>query len=314
VHVATHSHPHNLIGSRLRRAFLLTIVVLVVEVFAGYVANSLALVSDAGHIFTDAFSLGLAWFATRLSARPPDERNTFGYHRSGILAALVNASVLLLITGAIAVEAIIRLQHPEHVAGGVVIGAALVALAVNSYIAIELRADGVVNLNVRAALLHVVGDIVASGGVVLVGLAILLWHLNALDPVLSLAIAVLIAYGAWQIVRDGTSILMESAPAGLDPDEIRAAMLEVPGAEDIHDLHVWALADGYHLLSAHVSVPDQSLSDSANLLANLKLLLRRRFHIDHATIELECVDCTLPLHRPIRFESAAAEHDQVLHE
>lgn len=284
-------------------------VILVVEAVAGYLSNSLALMSDAGHILTDAFALGLAWFATRLSALPADERNTFGYSRSGILAALVNAAVLLLITVVISVEAVLRVQQPEHVAGGLVIGAATIAFLVNSYIASALRHQGEHNLNVRAALLHVIGDIAASIGVIVAGVIILIWHAYLVDPLLSFLIAALIAYGAWQIVRDTAAILMESTPAGVNLDELRAAMQEVPGVEDVHDLHVWALSDGLRLLSAHVSVPDQSLTDTSNLLANLKLLLRKRFHIDHATIEPECIDCRLPQPRPIRLHGRDPARD-----
>jgi cobalt-zinc-cadmium efflux system protein len=287
-------------GGRLRSAFLLTLIILAVEAVAGYLANSLALLSDAGHILTDAFALALAWFATRLSTRPPTERNTFGYQRSGILTALANASVLLLIAAFIAVEAFLRLQHPQHVTGGLVIAAAVVAILTNSYIALALRQEGADNLNVRAALLHVVGDIAASAGVILAGIIILVWRVYAADPVLSFLIAAFIAYSAWQIVQDTISILMEGTPRDVDLDRLQQAMREVPGVEGVHDLHVWALSDGFRLLSAHVQVPDQSLADAANLLADLKLLLRRRFHVEHATIELECIDCRVPQRRPIR--------------
>lgn len=297
-----HTHSHLAEGSALRTALLLTIVVLIIEVVVGYRANSLALVSDAGHILTDVFALGLAWFASRLSARPGDERNTFGYRRSGILAALINAAVLLLITVFIALEAVMRIRHPQHVSGGLVIGGALLAIGVNAYIAWRLHAAEQGNLNIRAALLHVVGDIGASIGVATSGSLVVLWSVYWADPALSLLIAVLIAYGSWQLVRDTVTILMEGTPRGVDLDRLRAAMLEVPGVEEVHDLHVWSLSDGYRLLSAHVSVPEQSLADAADLLADLKLLLRRRFHIEHATIEPECIDCRAPRPRRIQFE------------
>jgi cobalt-zinc-cadmium efflux system protein len=269
-------------------------------VTAGVLANSLALLSDAAHILTDAFALGLAWYAARLSALPPDERNTFGYRRSSILAALANAGILFGVTVVIGVEAIVRLRSVPHVAGAPVIAAALAAIVANCYIAMALRREGQDNLNVRAALLHVVGDIAASVGVVVAGIAVLVWSAYTLDPLLSIFIAALIAYGAWGVVRDTTAILMEGTPRGVDLDTLRVAMLEVPGVQDVHDLHVWALSDGFRLLTAHVAVPNQALGDTANLLSDLRLLLRRRFHIEHATIEAECVDCRVPQQRPVK--------------
>jgi cobalt-zinc-cadmium efflux system protein len=248
---------------------------------------------------TDAVALGLAWFATRLSGLPPNKSNTFGYRRSGILVALVNAVILIVVALVVAVEAILRLQHPERVAGGTVIAAAVGAIAVNAYIAFALRQHEEDNMNVHAALLHVLGDIAASIGVIVAGVAVLLWHTDWVDPVISLFIGALISFGAWQIVRDTVTILMEGTPRGIDLDKVEAAMLEVPGVEDVHDLHVWSLSDGFRLLSAHVTAPDQSLSDASNLLTDVKIVLHRRFHIDHATIEVECVDCRVPQRRAI---------------
>lgn len=295
-----HDHSHHQSSEALRNAFLLTLVILAIEIVAGAAANSLALLSDAGHILTDAVALALAWVAARLAARPPDARNTFGYRRSTILSALLNASVLVVIAIAVTVEAILRIRHPQQVDAVIIVPAALAAILVNSYIALRLHRSRSSSLNVRAALLHVVGDLVASAGVVAAGLAILIWRAYVVDPLLSLAIALLISYGAWHVVRDALSILMEGTPADVDLDRVREAMLEVPGVDDVHDLHVWALSDGFRLLSAHVSVPDQRLGDFAALLADLKLVLRRRFQIDHATIEPECEDCRVATRRPIQ--------------
>lgn len=296
-------HHHHAAGDRLRVAFFLTLIILLVETAAGLAAHSLALLADAGHILTDAFALGLAWFAARAAQAPPDARNTFGYHRSGILAALLNAAVLILIAAAALVGALLRVRHPSQVEGGLVLAAATVALLVNLYIASELRHDRHSNLNIRAALLHVISDAAASVAVMVGGALILIWHLYIADPILTIGIALLIAVGAWQIARDTVSILMEGTPAGVDLDALREAMREVPGVLDVHDLHVWALADGFGLLSAHVTVPEQSLADAADLLADLKLMLRNRFRIEHATIETECIDCRVIRRRPITFHS-----------
>lgn len=295
-------HVHQHADSALRTAFFLTIGILVIEVIAGAAANSLALLADAGHILTDVVALGLAWFATRLARRPADESNTYGYRRSGILAALANAGILIAVVLVIAAEAILRLRHPESVRGGIVVPAAALAFLVNGYIAVALHGDDG-NLNVRAALLHVIGDMAASVGVIVAGVLILLWHVDAADPIISLVIAVLIAVGAWRIVRESVVILMEGTPPDVDLDAVRRVMLDVPGVEDVHDLHVWALADGFRLLTAHVAIPDQSLADTATLLSDVKYVLRRRFAIEHATIEPECEDCRIPPRRLIRLES-----------
>lgn len=298
-----HGHHHPLAGRALGTAFVLTGVILLIEAIAGYISGSLALLSDAGHILTDMAALGLAWFVTHLSQRPATEQHTFGYQRSRILAALANATVLLLVAAAVAVEAVARLGHPHPVQGGLVILAALLAIGVNSYVAFALHGHEEGDLNVRSALLHVVSDIGASAGVVVAGVFALTLHLYIVDPIVSLLIAALIAYGAWQIIRDTVVILMEGAPRGLDLASVRQAMLEVPGVEDVHDLHVWALSDGYRLLSAHVTVPDQALADTSTLLADLKFLLHQRFHIEHATIEPECLDCRVPPRRIIHLDA-----------
>lgn len=298
-----HGHQHHLVGRALGTAFVLTGVILLVEAVGGYISGSLALMSDAGHILTDLAALGLAWFVTHLSQRPATEQHTFGYQRSRILAALANATVLLVVAVVVAVEALARLAHPQPVRGGLVIAAALLAIAVNVYIAVALHGHSAGDLNVRSALLHVIGDIAASAGVVVAGIFALALHLYIVDPIVSLLIVGLIAYGAWQIIRDTVIILMEGAPKGLDLAEVRKAMLEVPGVDDVHDLHVWALSDGYRLLSAHVSVPDQALADTSTLLADVKLLLHQRFHIEHATIEPECVDCRVPPRRVIQLHA-----------
>ncbi|MGH2441990.1 MAG: cation diffusion facilitator family transporter [Chloroflexota bacterium] len=296
-----HHHTHAVTGNLLRRAFFLTLIILAIEAVTGYFSNSLALLSDAGHILTDAFSLALAWFAARMATRPPNDRNTFGYMRTGILVALANAVTLIVVAGVIAIEAAFRIQHSQHVTATPVIVAALVAIGVNAYIAFGLRAERRENLNVRAAFLHIIGDLAASVGVVVAGVIILIWHAYLADPLLSLGIAMLIALGAWNIVRDTVTILMESTPRGIDLDRVRDAMLEIPGVEDVHDLHVWAVSDGMRMMSVHASVHDQPLADTAMLLDDVKMLLHRRFHIDHATIEVECVDCRSTRKRPVEF-------------
>jgi len=274
-------------GGRLRQAFLLTAVILVVEFAAGVASLSLALLADAGHILTDVFALGLAWFAVLQATRPADLRRTYGYQRAGILAAGANAVTLVLIVIAIAIEAVQRLLHPQPVNGALVIIAALVAIGVNSYVAFQLRGEQR-DINVRAALLHVFGDLAASIGVVVAGAVILLSGWLYADPIVSLLITVLIAIGAVRIVREAVNVLLEGVPAGIDVDEVREVIVATPGVRSVHDLHVWGLSGESIALSCHIVVPeDQPTADSEHLVRDLEQSLCSRFDIGHTTIHVE---------------------------
>src|ERR1700681_3753307 len=278
-------------GSALKVALALTCAVLVVELIGGLISHSLALLSDAGHVLTDVFALGLAWFAVAQSQRPADKRRSYGYHRVSILAALVNSVTLIVIVIAIAYEAVRRLAHPEPVQGGVVVVAALIGIAINTYVAFGLRGESR-SLNVRAAMLHVVGDIGASVGVVVVGVVILLTGWLYIDPLLSLGIAVLIAFGAWRIVRETVNLLMEGTPAEID---LAAVTKEIAGTElvtSMHDLHVWALSSDEVALSCHVVVVDRPLGDAEHVVRDLEGRLCSKFAIGHTTIQVEsCHPC-----------------------
>jgi cobalt-zinc-cadmium efflux system protein len=277
--------------SALKLALALTCLVLAVELVGGLVSHSLALLSDAGHVLTDVFALGLAWFAVAQASRPADARRSYGYHRVSILAALVNSVTLVVIVIAIAYEAVRRLAHPEPVQGGVVIVAALAGIAINTFVAFGLRGQSH-SLNVRAAMLHVVGDIGASVGVVLAGVVILLTGWLYIDPLLSLGIAVLIAFGAWRIVRETVNLLMEGTPAEID---LGAVTMEITGTElvsSMHDLHVWALSSDQVALSCHVVVDDCALRDAEHVVRDLEQRLCERFAIGHTTIQIEsCHPC-----------------------
>jgi len=278
-------------SATLRWALVLTCVVLAVELAGGLLSHSLALLSDAGHVLTDVFALGLAWFAVAQANRPADKRRSYGYHRVSILAALVNSIVLIGIVIAIGYEALRRLANPEPVQGGIVVIAALLGIAINAYVAFGLRGDSH-NLNMRAALLHVTGDIGASIGVVMAGAVILLTGWLYIDPLLSIAIAVLIAYGAWRIVRETVNLLMEGTPRDID---LAAVTSEITGTElitSMHDLHVWALSSDEMALSVHVVVDDCPLGDAEHVVRDLEQRLCDRFSIGHTTIQVEsCHPC-----------------------
>src|SRR3984893_4192523 len=206
-----HQHTHNMAKQSLRLAFFLTLLILGAELIGGFLANSLALLSDAGHVITDIFALGLAWFAIVQAERPANARKTFGYHRVGILAAFVNAVTLILIAVVILWEAVQRFQHPEPVQPLIMFLSAGIGIAVNLYIGFGLHKESD-NLNVRAATLHVFGDVGASAAVIVAGIIILLTGWTIADPILSVGIAALIGVGAWRILRETVDILMESVP------------------------------------------------------------------------------------------------------
>lgn len=284
-----HDHTHGMAKQTLRLAFFLTMIILAAELIGGYLANSLALLSDAGHVLTDIFALGLAWFATAQAERPANASKTFGYHRVGILAALVNAVTLIVIALAILWEAVQRFQHPEKVQPLVMFLSAGIGIAVNLYIGFGLRSEGD-NLNVRAAALHVFGDVGASVAVIVVGVVILLTGWSPADPILSVGIADLIAVGAWRILRETTDILLEAVPKDIHLSALVRDMMRVPGVQDVHDLHVWCITSGMYALSCHASIADLPPSQSASILQSLETMLGERYRIGHTAIQFECHD------------------------
>ncbi len=281
-------------GSGLRRAFALTVLVLLVELAGGLLSHSLALLSDAGHVLTDVFALGLAWFAAAQAERPADRKRSYGYQRATILAAFVNSAVLIVIVLAIAYEAVRRLAAPVPVQGGIVIATALAGIAINSFVILALRAGHghAHSLNTRAALLHVVGDVGASIGVVVAGAIILLTGWLYIDPILSLAIAALISWGAWGIVRETVNLLMEGTPQGIDLNEVSKVIGSSDHVTGMHDLHVWALSSEATALSVHVVVGDLPLADAEHVVRDLEQRLCAKFDIGHTTIQVEsCHPC-----------------------
>ncbi len=282
-----HNHTHGLARNSLRLAFFLTLIILIAELVGGLLANSLALLSDAGHVVTDIFALGLAWFATVQAERPPNARKTFGYHRVGILAAMVNAMTLIVIAFAILLEAVQRFQHPEPVQPLIMFVAAGIGIVINLIIGFGLKKEAN-NLNVRAAMLHVFGDVGVSAGVIVAGIIILLTGWTFVDPLLSVGIAVLIAIGAWRILRETTEILLEAVPKGVSMPGLVKDMKSVKGIKDVHDLHVWSITSNMYALSCHALIADVPPSDSSVILHSLNTMLSNKYHIGHVTVQFEC--------------------------
>jgi len=292
-----HRHSHGS-ESSLRLAFGLTTLILGVEVVAALLSHSLALLADAGHIVTDVVALGLAWFAIGQAKRPADIRRTYGYQRTGILTALANGATLIFIGIAVVYEAIQRFAHPQPIEGGLVIVAAAAAIGINTFIALRLRGESA-NLNVRAATLHVVGDLAASVGVVIAAVIVLTTGWLYADPLISVAIALLIAWGAIRIVVETVNILLEGAPKDMDIRAVEEWILSSPGVESVHDLHVWSLSSESVSLSCHVVMSERSTADAEHAVRAVEQSVCGRFGIAHTTVQVEqCHPCADDSHGP----------------
>ncbi|MBK9605370.1 MAG: cation transporter [Betaproteobacteria bacterium] len=282
-----HAHAHHVpAGTGVRRAMtwalILTAGFALVEAAGGWWSGSLALLSDAGHMITDALALGLALFAQTVALRPPSERNSFGYARAEVLGAFVNAVFMLLVVALIVIEAVQRLLHPAPVAGGMVMGIAAAGLAVNLVVAWLLRQHHD-NLNSRAAYLHVLGDMLGSVAALAAG-AIIWWTgwLPA-DPLLSLVVSALILTSTWNLLKQSVNVLMEGVPVHLSFPGIGQALAGIPGVENVHDLHVWHMSAERVALSAHVLIDDPAHWPA--VLAAGKKVLREQFAIEHVTLQ-----------------------------
>jgi cobalt-zinc-cadmium efflux system protein len=269
----------------LARALAITAVYCCAELVGGIVTNSLALQSDAAHMFSDVIALALGLFALWIAERPATESKTFGYYRAEILVALVNGVVLWFIVLGILWEAWRRFLVPPAVQGGGVLAVAAIGLVVNVVAARLLSGPATHNLNVRGALLHVTSDLLGSVGVLISGVVIVTTGWLAVDALVSVVIALLILFSSWALIREAVDILMEAVPRHIDLDELRRALEAVPGAIEVHDLHVWSLTAGHYALSAHAVVGDGTAND--RILAEMTGRLAQRFDIKHVTIQLE---------------------------
>lgn len=290
-----HGHGHGAARAadrrRLRIVLAVTATVMVVEVIGAFVTGSLALLADAGHMATDAAAVVLALGALFVAGLPGGKRSTFGYHRAEILAALVNAVVLLVVCGYLAWAAIPRLLDPAHVDGGAMVAFALVGLIANGVSLTVLgRADGE-SLNMRGALNEVLADLLGSVLAVLSGVAILVADWHRADPIASLLIAAMILPRSVALLRDAAVVLLEIAPAGLDLDDVEQHVLGVPGVVDVHDLHAWTITSGLPSLSAHVTVTDEALAARGvgAVLDDLCACVAEHFGVRHATFQVEPV-------------------------
>lgn len=279
-----HEHAHATSTRRLALALVVTGLFLVAELVGGILSNSVALIADAGHMFTDAGALALSLFVAWFSRRPATARRTYGYLRWEILAAFLNGATLLLLSAWILVESVGRLRAPEPVGGALMLGIAVAGLAANGLSAWLLHGHADDSLNLRGAYLHVLSDLLGSVAVILAALAVHWLGWTLADPIASIAVTLLIIRGAWRLVREAVEVLLEHAPAHIDTEALRRAMLEVRGVGAVHDLHVWTLTSGVVAMSAHAIAP--SVQEHPRVLADLHAAAER-FGIRHTTIQLE---------------------------
>lgn len=275
---------------RERRGLLLTLgttfVILVAEIVGGVLSNSLALLADAGHMFSDALAILLAYLALTFAGRPATPNKTYGWHRLEILAALANGVTLVVISVFIVWEAWERMVDPPEVQTELMMVIAAIGLFANALGLVFLSGHGH-SLNVRGAFLHVLGDLLSSVGV-LIGGAVMWWTgWRIVDPVVSVVIAVIIVLGAWRLLKEAVDVLLEGTPVGIDAREVARELTSIDGVRGVHDLHVWSLTSGVPAMSCHVAVRSELLSETAALLDRLRSLLRDRFDIEHATLQIE---------------------------
>lgn len=294
----SHSHAHTHFGdiarqtnSRLALSLAITLIFVFIEAAAGVIGNSLALLTDAAHNFTDVIALGLSWFAIRLTTQPSNPRKTYGYHRAGILVALINSTTLVIISLGIFYEAWHRFKNPPEVQSGILIAVGLVAVIINLVTALLVRKGSEHDLNIRSAFLHLMGDVLSTVGAVIAGVIIYFTNANWLDPLVSVLIGFLILYNAWGILRDAMDILLEATPRDIDTGKLVRDVMQVEGVLGVHDLHVWSLTENLRTMSAHILTNDLPISEGAHIQRQINEIVYHQYNIAHATLQLECVDC-----------------------
>ncbi|MCB9110439.1 MAG: cation transporter [Anaerolineales bacterium] len=293
-----HNHSHTHFGEvsrqtskRLTLSLVITAAFVVVEIIAGIFGNSLALLTDAAHNFTDVIALGLSWYALRIATKPAHAGKTYGYHRVGILVALVNSTTLIIIAIGIFIEAWHRFITPPEVDSTILIGVGALAFIINIVTAWMVKEGSENDINLRSAFLHLMGDVLSTLGAVIAGVIIAFTQWNWLDPLVSVLIGVFILYNAWGILRQTIRILLESTPENVDMDQMVNDLLQVDGVRGVHDLHVWSISENLRMLSAHIITDDLPVSAAMSIQESINEFLAHNYNIQHATLQMECEGC-----------------------
>lgn len=277
------------INKNLKSAIILTALIFFLEVAGGIISNSLALFSDAAHVFMDVVALLLTYGAIRISARPSNGSVTFGYHRFEIFAALINGLTIIGIAVIICYEAYERILDPPDVKGFEVLIIATTGLIANAWVAIKLH--GHHDLNIKGAYLHVIGDALASMAVIAGAVVIIFTGNSVIDPILSIAIGLMLLYGAFKLIFGSIRILLEFAPKHVDADALIKVMMEIEGIKGVHDIHIWSICSNIHAMSAHVLVDRIHVEQTADLIMQINRTVSERFQIIHTTLQFECAEC-----------------------
>ena len=286
-----HAHHSNTVSRKLSVATVATMLFVGVQLAAGLAANSLALIGDALHNFTDGVALALALVAVRLARRRPSDEKTYGYHRAGILAAFLNAAILVALTVYLFIEAIHRFRAPEPVNSNAMILVAAIGIALNGAISFSLRKEGREDVNVRGAVVHMIGDTLSSAGIIVAALLIRVTGVHQWDPAISILIGFLILWSSWDILRETVNLLLEGTPRGIDPDAVTRSLGRIDGVFGVHHLHIWALGSSMPALSCHVMVGDVPVRNTGKLLDDVNQMLSREYGIAHTTIQFEFANC-----------------------
>lgn len=277
---------------RLALSLFLTLAFVVVEAVAGYIANSLALLTDAAHNLTDVAALALTWYAFHLAEQPAHAGKTFGYHRVGILAALVNSTTLALIAAGIFYEAYQRFLVPPPVSADILIAVGSAAFAVNLLTAWLVGHGSHHDINLHSAFLHLLGDVFSTLGAIVAGIGIRLTGLDWLDPLASVLIGLLILWNAWLILRETVDILLESTPRDIEMSTMVRDLMQLDGVRGVHDLHVWSLSRSLRILSAHIVIDDMLISQASRVQHEIDEIIGHKYGIGHSTLQLECHGCS----------------------
>lgn len=282
------------IRNNLKLSILFTFIIFCIEVVGGFWANSLALLSDAAHMFMDSFSLCLSWCALLISDRPSTNTKTFGYHRVEIFVALLNGLFLLLISLGIFYEALQRISHPEEVKNRIVIIVAVVGLLTNLMVIYLLKSPASHNhdLNLKSAFYHVIGDSLASVAVIVGGVIMMYTGWYALDAIIGSGIGLLLVWGAKNIVSDALHILLEGVPKGVSIQDVERELTSIPAIKNVHELHIWSICSNMYALSTHALVSDQKVNEVDSILGEVRERLKEKFNISHSTIQFESTPCS----------------------
>jgi len=276
----------------LKLTLFIVVGIMIAEIIGGILSDSLALLSDAGHMAIDALALSLSWSAIRIARRPATLGKTYGYHRAEILAALINGTMLIVLAIIIFYEAYQRFSQPPEVKAPLMLTVAVIGLIANIAGVVLLKDEHRKSINIKAAFWHVLGDAISSLGVIIAGIIILITGFYLADSIAAIITGGIMIWGAVQVVTEVVNVLLEGVPRNISAGDVIATIRSIPGVNDIHDIHIWAITSSINALSAHLLIDDQMVSRSADIVAAVKGELKKQYNINHTTLQLECVDCS----------------------